>query len=833
MKKPLLLFITFLGVAHFSLAQNIQRKGSLGVGFYQKVPDSLQHLLANGAKGALIQFVVPQTTAEKLGVQKDDIITQVNQTRIEAPNDLLPLARKLRGGEAITITLLRGGEPQTLTGKVVERPKETSPTAEVTYGEFKYQQGYVRTIYKSPKGQKPLATIYFLQGLPCYSLDNMQELDKTKQAIDALVERGFAVYRMEKGDMGDNQNTPDCASMGFHEELAMYDAGYQNLLTLPNLNSESIFLFGHSMGGNTAPLLAAKYQPKGIVIYGSLFKPWHEYLMDAYLIQHQYRGWDLGELRENLEKFKPYLSDFFYTNKTLAEITKEPLGMMAMQHLLSYNPQNQTGASGRHIKTFRELNEHNLAKAWGDFENYSLAIYGECDIAANNALDNIELINYLNRKRPNHGTFWLAPKSSHNFEEIGTMEEFVKWQNTPQAFYQFAAQRFNPKIFDYVAEWINNTLPKAKNQKQVYTYRDATNQLPEWGAKNPSMDVKAVDIDQDKDLDIVLANEFKPNTILLNDGKGNFTDASGQRLPQVTHDSEDVVTEDLDGDGHLDLLFCSEDDKVHEFYLNDGKGFFKESAFKFPNSEANAVIAGDVNQDGRQDVLFGNNGQNTVFINGGKGFFKDETATRLPQSNKVTQDLALLDIDRDGDLDLFEANEDGNALYQNDGKGHFKDLSANLPTGADLETRKVAFANIDRDGDLDLFLANVNFRGTKNPQNRLYLNNGKGVFADVTAKQLPTDTDHTIDAIFEDVNRDGAPDLVIANVFGGAIKIYLNNGRGFFADETKQVMGKEYVRDSLGVIACDLNNDGLRDLYFCDRYNPAVDKKDLLLIRGN
>lgn len=829
--KISVVLVLLITLSQFGAAQHIRRKGGLGVGFYQQVPDSLLSLIKD-TKGALIQFVSPKSTAAGLGVQKNDIITRVNGQSIEVPAQLVPIARKLRAGEPIELAVLRQGKEYLLNGVVVERPKESSATAEVVYGEFGYKEGYVRTIYKAPKGQKPKATIYFLQGLPCYSLDNMQELDKTKQAIDALVERGFAVYRMEKGDMGDNLNTPDCSTMGFHEEMKMYEAGYDHLLTLPAVDKQQIFLFGHSMGGNTAPLLGQKYQPKGIVIYGSLHKPWQEYLMDAYLIQLQYRGEDLGELRENLEKFKPYLMEFFYGSKSVEEITQDPLGMMAMQHLLSYNPQNQTGASGRHISTFRELNAYNMAKAWGDFENYSLAIYGECDIAANNPRDNMDLIAYINRRRPGHGTFWLAPKSSHTFEEIGTMEEFLDMQDNPQAFQQYAATRFNAKIFDYVAEWIDKTTSLPLHAKKSLPYQDASDQLSETGARTPAMDVKAIDIDGDKDLDIVIANEFKANTLLINDGKGHFADESAQRLPQVIHDSEDVVAADLDGDGAVDLLFCSEDDKVHEFYLNDGKGFFKEAGFKFPDSEANAVIAGDINKDGRLDILFGNNGQNTLFINLGKGLFREETEKRLPVMRRVTQDLALIDIDRDGDLDLFEANEDGNVLYQNDGKGRFKDISqTHLPAGVALETRKIAFADVDQDGDLDLLLANVNFGGQKNPQNRLYLNNGKGVFEDVTALRLPQDDYHTIEAVFEDLNGDGAVDILFGNVFGGAVRACLNDGKGFFTDQTKALLGREYTRDALGITVGDFNADGLRDLYICDRYHPQADKKDLLLIK--
>ena len=63
------------------------------------------------------------------------------------------------------------------------------------------------------------------------------------------------------------------------------------------------------------------------------------------------------------------------------------------------------------------------------------------------------------------------------------------------------------------------------------------------------------------------------------------------------------------------------------------------------------------------------------------------------------------------------------------------------------------------------------------------------------------------------------------------IKAYINDGKGHFTDETLKIMGKKYVRDALGVIAADLNGDGKKDVYICDRYNPALNRKDLLLLR--
>jgi hypothetical protein len=374
-------------------------------------------------------------------------------------------------------------------------------------------------------------------------------------------------------------------------------------------------------------------------------------------------------------------------------------------------------------------------------------------------------------------------------------------------------------------------------QAQLYT--DASATLPSAAAMRPSMDVRAADLDADGDLDLVKANEGPPNTILLNNGTGGFTAAPTSAIPQESHDSEDVAIADFNGDGHLDLVFSSEDDvvqgfsNVHEYYLGDGAGHFTAAAYQPPDSEANAVITTDLNNDGHPDLLFGNNGTTTVLINNGAGGFTTENQ-RVPAIERTTQDLALADIDGDNDLDLFLGNEDGNLLFINDGNGFFTDATASrLPQGVQMETRKVTFGDVDGDEDADVFLSNVDFTPAGDVrQNRLYLNDGLGFFTDATATHLPADNDHTIDAIFEDVDLDFDPDLVVSNVFGGPVKIYLNDGSGVFTDMTFEVLGQLIYRDGLGVIAADLNGDGLRDLYFANRNNPQDPKKDVYLLRN-
>ncbi len=368
---------------------------------------------------------------------------------------------------------------------------------------------------------------------------------------------------------------------------------------------------------------------------------------------------------------------------------------------------------------------------------------------------------------------------------------------------------------------------RLKNRYQSNFYEDVTaTHLPAMSLQGRSMDAKPADLDGDGDLDIVVANEHAFNIILINDGKGKFSDETTKRLPLNRRDSEDIAIADFDGDGDPDLVFVSEDDQIHEFYENDGKGFFKDVSFKLPiTCTSNAVEAIDLNGDGSPDLIIGSapnrqgrGGQDICLINDGKGAWRNETAQRLPVSARVTQDIDLGDVDGDGDFDMIVGNEDDNELLLNNGKGFFtNETAARLPVEpGKWETREVDLGDVDGDGDLDLFLANVNFRQDKDSQNRLFINDGKGFFKDETATRLPQEKMHTVDGDFYDLDRDGDLDLLTGNSFGNSYEASFNDGKGFYKKATEQVIPASVRGDGIDIEMADFNNDGLPDLYLCN-----------------
>ena len=360
----------------------------------------------------------------------------------------------------------------------------------------------------------------------------------------------------------------------------------------------------------------------------------------------------------------------------------------------------------------------------------------------------------------------------------------------------------------------------------LYTDVTSTN-LPYKDLQLLSMDAGIADLDLDGDMDILIANEHKPNILLLNDGKGNFTNVSSTHIPQVDHDSEDIGVADFDLDGDPDIIIVSEDDKTNELYLNNGDGTFTDAGDRIPvTGTSNSVVILDINNDGAADILIGNNGQNNVLINNRKGFFKDESIQRFGEFLDVTQDLSIADIDKDGDQDVIVGNEGPNRILINDGSGFFKDQSSDrLPYRAEPEeTREVAVADIDGDGDLDILYGNVHaFVPNALRQNRLLLNDGKGFFSDITATHLPKDDNRCFGIAFLDIDDDGDMDIMTGNTNGprfnvsAPFSVYLNDGLGKFTDATSKILPDSIKGRGFDIDFEDFNGDGIKDLFLSNR----------------
>ncbi len=203
------------------------------------------------------------------------------------------------------------------------------------------------------------------------------------------------------------------------------------------------------------------------------------------------------------------------------------------------------------------------------------------------------------------------------------------------------------------------------------------------------------------------------------------------------------------------------------------------------------------------------------------------------------------DYDGDGLEDLFVANNPDNQLFRNLGDGTFEDVSAlSGIQDEDFKAGGGAWGDYDGDGDLDLFVCNTaaveaseNGDGEPEPvPNRLYRNQGGGVFSDVAAEALVSGeiegvTGGTFSAAWADYDNDGALDIIVSNRYFGPL-LYRNLGNGTFTYATEQAgleheehhEGEEHeeegeheheghISSAEHAVWSDFDNDGDLDLY--------------------
>jgi len=318
-----------------------------------------------------------------------------------------------------------------------------------------------------------------------------------------------------------------------------------------------------------------------------------------------------------------------------------------------------------------------------------------------------------------------------------------------------------------------------------------------------------------------------PAAIPVNHGRGpaRFLDVSLSHLPADHAFSQDAAVCDVDGDGDPDLLIPSYASQVDRLYLNDGRGRFTDvTASHMPPLRLDTVHLEPFDADGDGDVdvaVAVEGGRNRLYLNDGTGHFRDVTLEdgRMPATPDFSEDLRAGDLDGDGDLDLVVANlvdhEDSRRggqirVYLNNGRGFFADATAARIPLAPTRTYDVDLGDLDGDGDLDLFAAGYG------ETDRIYENVG-GYFA--LAGPLPPHQAFHTSAVLGDLDGDGDLDIV-AGTFQGQSHLYVNQGKLRFADASSQLsLGEMSTYD---VDLADLDGDGDLDLVFANTHNPSV-----------
>lgn len=279
------------------------------------------------------------------------------------------------------------------------------------------------------------------------------------------------------------------------------------------------------------------------------------------------------------------------------------------------------------------------------------------------------------------------------------------------------------------------------------------------------------------------SNTLAENLYFYEQGEGGaFTLLSKRFLHNVDIGNESMpAAGDLDGDGDIDLLLANKIDPGNQNrsvvyrYENrtepadEAPALHQTGVLDLPEAYHYAPVLGDLNGDGRDDLLLGTwKGRIAYYRNTGQGFAEADPA--LVKLDRVSNSApALGDLDGDGDLDLLVGEAGGGVFFlrnKGDAASPAFSLEENALPGVEAAHRSApALHDVDDDGDLDLLL------GTQNEGLLFYRNIGSPSRPSFRKERLPG-TLRAPDLAaprFADFEGDGQADLLLGGAGGGLI----------------------------------------------------------------
>jgi hypothetical protein len=227
-----------------------------------------------------------------------------------------------------------------------------------------------------------------------------------------------------------------------------------------------------------------------------------------------------------------------------------------------------------------------------------------------------------------------------------------------------------------------------------------------------------------------LAYHGQPDVLYHNSGDGTFTDVTrkaGVYNPEGR--AMGVTSADVDDDGDQDI-FVANDAMENYLYRNNGDGTFTDiavpsgTAFSERGEATSAMAAefGDLDLDGRLDIVVPDMAYCSVYVNRGGGLFEDRSAAlgvAAACGQYTSWSANHFDFDHDGYGDLFITNGQPHrvvgeeaVLLLNDHGRRFVDVSHLL--GRDFQDEFVgrgsAVGDYDNDGDMDVLVLNLGGR---------------------------------------------------------------------------------------------------------------------------
>jgi hypothetical protein len=239
-----------------------------------------------------------------------------------------------------------------------------------------------------------------------------------------------------------------------------------------------------------------------------------------------------------------------------------------------------------------------------------------------------------------------------------------------------------------------------------------------------------------------------------------------------------------------------------------------------------SVVIGDLNKDGKPDIVTAGRDAVTVYLGDGRGQFHQAAGSPSAAGNNPA-DLALGDFDQDGRLDVAAANHETSyvTLLLGDGKGGLAPPSQ-IPVTSRPHPHGVAVGDFNGDRHLDVAVESWEENAVL-----VFHGNGKAVFAR-EPERLAVGRKPYYKLRAGDLNSDGQDDLVTTNQDGSSVSVLCTHRTGAL-QPAKEIA---IARSPFAVAIGDVNGDRYPDLAVAHRWgsvDPNLDRLTVLIGSGD
>jgi len=284
-------------------------------------------------------------------------------------------------------------------------------------------------------------------------------------------------------------------------------------------------------------------------------------------------------------------------------------------------------------------------------------------------------------------------------------------------------------------------------------------------------------------------------------------------------ENTDLTTADFNGDNKPDIAIVDRLNNTLSIYINTSSSGNISFAPRIDLATGNYpwhVSAGDLNGDGKPELLVANKSDTTVsvYVNTSSGGSTSFAAPFLLATGTQPANMAIGDIDGDGLTDLLVSNfyfPGSFSAFRNTTSGGTLSFATGAIINMPGATGPVALKDMDGDGKPDIISAG----STSNMLFALKNTSTSGAMSFGTASAFNTGT-YPSSLSVGDLDGDGRPDVATANFYSGSVTIYTNTSTGGILSMSR--LDLQAGNSPIATVFCDADGDGHADLLVLNSY---------------